>query len=168
MATKPQGGTVRSSCTDTRGRTDAPTRGVAAPATDWRLQLRPERAPRVAIDPRTGLLLLRPTPLLVGEELATVPAGQVLTLAELRARLAARCGAARACPLATAHSARVLAGVVAQDLREHRKPRWPIWRLVQDNGVLPPRWALDALFRASLLREEGRRVTRAGSGWKAV
>jgi len=105
--------------------------------------------PPLAIDPRTGLLLLRPTPLLVGEEVAKVPPGQLLTLAELRARLAARCGAARACPLATARSARVLAGVVAQDLRLRRKPRWPIWRLVQDNGVLPPRWALDALYRAS-------------------
>jgi hypothetical protein len=168
MATKPQGGTVRSSCADTKGRIGAPARGVAAPATDWGSLLRPERGPRVAVDPRTGGLLLRPTPLLVGEEVAGVPAGQLLTLGELCARLAGRFGADRACPLATAHSARVLAGVVAQDLREHRKPRWPIWRLVQNNGVLPPRWALDALYRASLLRAEGRRVTRAASGWRVA
>jgi len=167
MATQRQGGTARSSCADTKGRTGAAARGSATAPADWETQLRAERMPPLAIDPRTGLLLLRPTPLLVGEEVAKVPPGQLLTLAELRARLAARCGAARACPLATARSARVLAGVVAQDLRLRRKPRWPIWRLVQDNGVLPPRWALDALYRASMLREEGRRVTRAGGGWKA-
>lgn len=145
LAASPQGDTSRPVFKGKRECVGTFARGLPAPTMDWLSRLAPERSPRVEKDTRAGGRLLIPTPLAVGEELAKVRAGQVLTLSELRSRLAERFGADRACPLRTGQCARVLAGVVAQDLRLHRRPRWPIWRLVRDNGVLPPNWALDAL-----------------------
>ena len=29
-------------------------------------------------------------------------------------------------------------------------PRWPIWRLVRDDGTLHPKWPLDALYREAI------------------
>lgn len=135
---------------------------------NWEGKLRPEMAPKVVTDPRVGDRLLVPTPLLVGEELTRVPWGQVLSISELRQRLAHRFGADRTCPLTTGIFAAILAGAVASDLKAHRKPRWPIWRLVRDDGVLQKNWALDPLYRAATLREEGVRVTRAGATWRVL
>jgi hypothetical protein len=166
MATSPQGDSQRPACAGQKARAGSPSKGLPAPAVDWLSRLQLERMPRVVNDTRTGDRLLIPTPLAVGDELARVAFGQVVTFSQLRARLAERHGADRACPLATGIAAAVLAGVVAGELRQRRKPRWPVWRLVKDGGLLPPNWVLDPLYRASVLREEGREVRRAGAGWR--
>jgi alkylated DNA nucleotide flippase Atl1 len=134
----------------------------------WEAKLRPELAPRVVEDHRRGGRLLLPTPLLVGEAVAAVPSGQVITVGQLRRKLAERFDADRACPLMTGIFAAILAGAVADDLGQRRKPRWPIWRLVRDDGTLHPKWPLDALYRATRLREEGVRITRRHGQWAAL
>jgi alkylated DNA nucleotide flippase Atl1 len=137
-------------------------------APDWEAKLRRELAPTVVDDRRYGGRLLLPTPLLVGEAVATVPRGKVITVSELRRALAERFGADRTCPLMTGIFATVLAGAVADDLGQRRKPRWPIWRLVRDDGTLHPNWPLDALYRATRLREEGVRITHRQGHWAAI
>jgi alkylated DNA nucleotide flippase Atl1 len=134
----------------------------------WDAKLRPELAPRVVEDGRRGGRLLLPTPLLVGEALAAVPSGQVITIGQLRQALALRFGADRTCPLMTGIFATILAGAVADDLGQRRRPRWPIWRLVRDDGTLHPKWPLDALYRATMLREEGVRITHRNGHWAAI
>ena len=147
------------------------TRGVAhrtrAPL-GWAARLRPELAPRVVEDRRHGGRLLLPTPLLVGEAVAAVPSGQVITIGQLRRALAERFDADRTCPLMTGIFAAILAGAVADDLGQRRKPRWPIWRLVRDDGTLHPKWPLDPLYRATTLREEGVRITHRHGHWAAI
>lgn len=134
----------------------------------WNAKLRPELAPRVVDDPRLGGRLLLPTPLLVGEAVAAVPRGQVVTVGQLRRTLAERFDADRTCPLMTGIFATILAGAVAEDLGQRRKPRWPIWRLVRDDGTLHPKWPLDTLFRATRLREEGARITHRRGHWAVI
>lgn len=135
---------------------------------DWEVKLRPELAPKVVTDPRVGDRLLVPTPLLLGEELARVAPGGVLRFGELRQRLARRFNADRTCPMTTGIFAAILAGAVASDLKAHRKARWPIWRLVRDDGLLPENWALDPLYSAATLREEGVVVTRSRTTWRVL
>ena len=74
----------------------------------------------------------------------------------------------RTCPLMTGIFATILAGAVVDDLGQRRKPRWPIWRLVRDDGTLHPKWPLDPLYRATMLREEGVRITHRHGHWAAL
>jgi alkylated DNA nucleotide flippase Atl1 len=134
----------------------------------WQAKLRPDLQPEVVEDRRRGGTLLLPTPLLVGEIVAAIPTGQIMTMGQLRAQLAQRFHADRACPLMTGIFATILAGAVAEDLGQRRKPRWPIWRLVQDDGTLHPKWPLDSLYRAAMLREEGVRLTHHNGHWAAI
>lgn len=143
-------------------------KGMARSRTSWEAKLRPELEPRVVRDPRLGDRLLIATPLLIAEEVARVPRGEVITFSEVRARLARRFKADRTCPLTTGIFAAVVSGAAGEDITRRRKPRWPIWRLVRDNGMLSPNWPLDSRYRATLLREEGVRVTRAGETWRVL
>jgi hypothetical protein len=143
-------------------------RGMARSRANWNDKLRPALVPRVVDDPKRGDKLLIATPLLLAEEIARTPRGAVITLSELRERLAKRFDADRTCPLTTGIFAAILAGAVGDDILHERKPRWPIWRLVKDDGSLNPNWPLDARYRAALLREEGLRVTWMRTGWKVL
>jgi hypothetical protein len=141
---------------------------MARSRTGWEVKLRPELQPRVVRDPRQGDQLLIPTPLLVAEEVGRVARGKVLTLSELRTSLAKRFKADRTCPMTTGIFAAIVAGAVREDIARRRKPRWPIWRLVRDDGSLNPNWPLSGRYRAALLRDEGMTVTRAGTTWRAL
>jgi hypothetical protein len=140
---------------------------TAARRRSWDAKVRPDMEPKVVADPRLGDRLLVPTPMLLAEAIAAVPAGQVLTMTALRAQLAARFGADRTCPLTAGIFAKVIAGAVADDLTRRRPPRWPIWRLVRDDGHLPDRWPLDERWRATQLRAEGVQVGH-NNGWKVL
>ena len=144
----------------------AARKGMARTRSSWESKLRPELEPRVVKDPRLGDRLLIATPLLVAEEVARIARGDVMTFSELRARLARRFKADRTCPLSTGILATIIAGVVGDDITRRRRPRWPIWRLVRDDGTLSPNWPLDSRYRAALLREEGMRVTRTKLTWR--
>ena len=134
----------------------------------WSAKLRPELVPRVVEDSRRGGSLLLPTPRLVAETVAAIPRGHVMTFGQLRRALAERFEADATCPLMTGIFATILAGVVVEDLGQRRKPRWPIWRLVRDDGTLHPKWPLDALYRATMLRQEGVRLGRRHGHWAAL
>jgi len=120
------------------------------------------------MDKRFGDRLLLPTPLLVAELIGQVPKGHTITASKLRDSLAQRFGADRACPLMIGAFTKIIAGAVADDLTRGRKPRWPVWRLVNDDGTLATTWPLDALYRATRLREEGARLGRKGGRWQVL
>jgi hypothetical protein len=137
-------------------------------ALTWSAKLRPELEPEIVADRRLGDRLLLPTPLLMAEELTRVPVGATIPVSALRARLAQRFGADRTCPLMTGLFIKILAGVVSEDLAQRRKPRWPVWRLVNDNGTLSTTWPLDARYRATRLREEGVKLGRRAGAWQVL
>jgi alkylated DNA nucleotide flippase Atl1 len=160
------GPTLLSSASNTSTRKRA-ARGKTA-RRGWESRLRPELEPRVVADRRQAGSLLLPTPLVVGETVASIPAGRVMTVTQLRSELARRFDADRTCPLMAGIFLNVLAGVVAEDLGQGKAPRWPIWRVVRDDGALPPKWPLDALYRATVLRQEGIRLTHRHGHWTAL
>jgi hypothetical protein len=137
-------------------------------AVGWNTKLRPNLEPEIVTDKRVGDRLLLPTPLLIGAEIAAVPPGSTIRVSELRKQLAHRFGADRTCPLMTGIFIKILAGALAEDLAQRRKPRWPVWRLVADDGTLNATWPLDALYRATRLREEGVRIGRTNGHWQVL
>ncbi len=148
----------------TAGRSGAPKRRPP----DWNAKLRPNLEPEIVTDRRYGDRLLLPTPLLVAETIAQVPKGSTITLTQLRSALARRFGADRTCPLMTGIFVKIVSGAVNDDLAQRRKPRWPVWRLVNDNGTLSTTWPLDARYRATRLREEGVRLGRKAGAWQVL
>jgi hypothetical protein len=153
-----------------KGRKTVPAGGLkrTRPAKSWETKLRPDMTPKVVRDPRVGDRLLVATPMLIAAEIAAVPTGQVLTMSNLRARLAAQFSADRTCPLTTGMFAAIVAGAVREDLLKRRRPRWPIWRLVNDDGTLNPKWVLETRYRAARLREEKLDVIWAGRTWRVL
>ncbi|MDZ7652672.1 MAG: hypothetical protein U5L03_09080 [Burkholderiaceae bacterium] len=121
-------------------------------------------AQRVAGQPMASLGT-DPTIQAVAGEIEAIARGQVMTVSALRARLAERQGGKACSAAALGRCLVLLAGVVAGDLRRGRRGRWPIWRVVNDNGQLPCNWPLDARWRATVLREEGRVIRYLRSGW---
>ncbi|MFN7778136.1 MAG: hypothetical protein ACK5RK_04575 [Betaproteobacteria bacterium] len=148
--------------------TEGSGRAKPCSRTGWESRLKPELQPRIVRDARHGDRVLIATPLAVAAEIAAVPPGQLLTVAELRERLAARFGADRTCAQTAGVFASTIAGAVGDDLRAHRAPRWPVWRLIGNDGCLHDGWALDARYRATRLHEEGHTIARHGRRWKVV
>jgi len=106
-----------------------------------------------------------PSVQMTAELVAGVPRSEVITMAELGARLALRHGADECSAAGLARCLQVLAGRVADDLRRGRPGRWPIWRVINDNGQLHGNWPLDARWRAAMLRDEGQVIRHLRSGW---
>ena len=136
--------------------------------TPWRLKLRPEQAPHLVNDPRGRMLI--PTPLLVAKVLRRVPRGRLITAAGLRARLARQSGADFTCPMTTGIFLNILAGATEEALADGRRAVAPDWRVVGQDGRLPPKFPPGRARQAAHLRMEGHQVTRDGlvSGVDAV
>jgi alkylated DNA nucleotide flippase Atl1 len=133
-----------------------------------------QRSPRLRAEPRpesvadaSGARKRLPTPEMVAETIAAIPRGEVMTMRELRERLAERYGV-RGCAASVGISVQRLVRTAAALLRRGQQAPWPVWRLVRDDGTLHPGWPLDARFRASVLRNEGRAIVWTGHGWRVL
>jgi alkylated DNA nucleotide flippase Atl1 len=122
-------------------------------------------APRIKVSAQSGRRILYPTTQAVAELVAGVARGEVVTTAQLCARLAGSHGVDECSAAGLVRCLQVLAGIVAEDLRRGRPGRWPIWRVTNDNGQLHGNWPLNARWRAAMLRDEGQVIRHLRSGW---
>lgn len=106
--------------------------------------------------------MLIASPLAVQDELATVPAGRVITAPQLRARLARRFGADYTCPITTGIFLRIVAEAA---LEEARAGEVPVWRVVSENGALLEKLPGGPERQAARLKAEGVAVVRRRSRW---
>ncbi|MCA2991902.1 MGMT family protein [Gemmatimonas sp.] len=106
--------------------------------------------------------MLIASPLAVQDELATVPAGRVITAPQLRARLARRFGADYTCPITTGIFLRIVAEAA---LEEARAGEVPVWRVVSENGALLDKLPGGPERQAARLTAEGVAVVRRRSRW---
>ncbi len=127
--------------------------------TSWAAKLRPNFDPTIVADRRGRMLI--PTPMLVATTLRRVPAGRLITPAQLRARLARKAGADLACPMTTGIFLSILAGATEEAIALGRRPVAPYWRVVDESGGLSPKFPPGQARQAAHLRAEGHGVTRA-------
>ncbi|MCZ8011451.1 MAG: MGMT family protein [Gemmatimonas sp.] len=106
--------------------------------------------------------MLIASPLAVQDEVATVPAGRVITAPQLRARLARRFGADYTCPITTGIFLRIVAEAA---LEEARAGEVPVWRVVSENGALLDKLPGGPERQAARLTAEGVAVVRRRSRW---
>lgn len=134
--------------------------------TRWREKLEKTQDPKfVEIPPRMahfgkGTMLI-PTPKLVDALIRKVPKGKLVTVSELRRRLAADFGADVTCPLTTGIFVRIAAEAAEEDRANGRARVTPYWRVVKDDGSLNPNFPGGVIKQIRHLRAEGFTVDRA-------
>ena len=139
----------------------------------WREKLEnpPKGLPKVVSGPPKwekrfgGTRVLVPTPLLVDELIRKVPKRKLVTVKQIRERLAKDFKADSTCPLTTGIFIRIAAEVAEEDLREGKKQITPYWRVLKADGSLNEKFPGGTKAQAARLKKEGHRI-QPGKGKK--
>jgi hypothetical protein len=102
-----------------------------------------------------GRRVLVPTPMMVDELVRTVPKRKLITVGQIRQRLAQPFQADSTCPLTTGIFLRIISEAAEEDRQAGKNPITPYWRVVKDDGSLNPKFPGGVEAHAQKLREEG-------------
>ena len=128
--------------------------------TSFREKLHKPQAPKIVPVPLkmqktcgTGTMLI-PRPLDVDALIREVPRGRVITMGELRNRLARDAGADTACPLCVGIFVSIAAEAAEEDRAAGRKRITPYWRVVRNDGSMNPKFSGGAEAQRGRLQNE--------------
>jgi hypothetical protein len=107
-----------------------------------------------------------PAPLEVDEIMSSVPQGKLITINEIRDRLAKKHGVNFACPLTTGIFAWIAANAAEECYAAGKKDITPWWRTLKTGGELNPKYPGGTGEQASRLMSEGHTIV-PGKGKKA-
>ncbi len=133
----------------------------------WREKMeRPQEPKLVQVPPKmsrfgSGMMLI-PTPKLVDQIVRQVARGRLVTVGEIRRKLAADFSADVTCPLTTGIFVRIVAEASEEDRANGRKRVAPYWRVIKDDGSLNPKFPGGEQLQARYLRREGFSVANQG------
>jgi hypothetical protein len=133
----------------------------------WREKMeRPQEAKLVRVPPKMsqfgkGMMLI-PTPKLVDAIVRQVRKGRLVTVGEIRRKLAADFSADVTCPLTTGIFIRIVAEASEEDRANGRKRIAPYWRVIKDDGSLNPKFPGGEQLQARNLRREGFSIAHQG------
>jgi len=129
--------------------------------TPWRDKLTKDQPARIVFVPpgKRGMAchgqVLIPKPIDVDAQIRKVRRGRLVTIAQLRERLARDYGADDTCPMCTGIFIRITAEAAEEDRRAGRKRITPWWRVVREDGSLNVKLPGGGRTQRSRLREEG-------------
>ena len=135
--------------------------------TTWREKLEKPQEPRVVkVPPKMsrfgqGMMLI-PTPKLVDNLIRRIPKGKLVTVSELRRRLAADFAVDMTCPLTTGIFVRIAAEAAEEDRMNGRKRITGYWRVVKEDGTLNPKFPGGVNQQSRYLHREGLAIVRNG------
>lgn len=141
--------------------------------TSWRAKLEKPQEPKVVdIPPKmarfgTGTMLI-PTPILVDQVVRKVRKGKLVTVGQVRRKLARDHRADVTCPLTTGIFLRIAAEAAEEDRAHGRQRVTPYWRVIKDDGSLNPKFPGGVARQARNLRNEGFGVITRGKKPPAV
>lgn len=134
----------------------------------WRDKLERRQEPKLVRIPAKmaarfgkGFMLI-PTPKLVDEIIRKVPKGKLVTVGEIRKKLARDHHADVTCPLTTGIFLRIAAEAAVEDQENGAKRFTPYWRVVRDDGGFNPKLPGGVNGQTRRLRAEGFDVVRKG------
>jgi alkylated DNA nucleotide flippase Atl1 len=112
-----------------------------------------------------------PSPREVDEIMRSVPKGKVITIQEIRSRLARRHNATIGCPLTTGIFAWIAAHAADEEAREGKKMITPYWRTLKSGGALNEKYPGGIEDQRAKLESEGHTVSMKGKkyvveGWQ--
>jgi len=135
--------------------------------TSWREKLdKPQEVKVVIISPKmsrfgSGTMLI-PTPKLIDEMIRKVPKGKLVTVSELRRKLARDFRTDVTCPLTTGIFVRIAAEAAEEDRANGRKRIAPYWRVIKDDGSMNPKLPGGIARQTRYLLAEGFAVANKG------
>jgi hypothetical protein len=115
--------------------------------------------PRMAKRLGSGTMLI-PKPLDVDALIRKTKKGKLVTVSEIRSRLARDNNVDTTCPLTTGIFVRIVAEAAEEDRRNGKKQVTPYWRVIRDDGSLNDKFPGGAAAQARRLKEEGHSVLR--------
>lgn len=139
----------------------------------WREKIETTQEPKlVRLSPKMSRLgegiMLVPTPRLVEDVVRRIPKGKVITVGEIRRKLAADFSADVTCPLTTGIFVRIIAEAAEEERAAGRKIVTPYWRVIKDDGGLNPKFPGGITKHGRLLRSEGFSLSRKGKSGGSV
>ena len=105
----------------------------------------------------TGTMLI-PKPLDVDALIRKARKGKLITVSEIRSKLARDNGVDVTCPLTTGIFVRIAAEAADEDARNGRKQVTPYWRVIRDDGSLNEKFPGGAKAQSRRLKEEGHSI----------
>jgi hypothetical protein len=102
----------------------------------------------------TGTVVI-PAPREVDEIMRSAPRGKLITINQIRARLAKRHGASIGCPITTGIFSGIAARAAEEDAAEGKKDITPYWRTLKVGGVLSDKFPGGVEAQAQKLKAEG-------------
>ena len=136
-----------------------------------KLQSPPEGLPKVVEVPAGwerrmgGRKVLVPTPLLVDGQIRKVKKGKLVTVNQIRKKLAKDFKAESTCPMTLGIFLRIISEAAEQDRQDGKKRIAPYWRVVKNDGSLNPKFPGGVKAQAARLKEEGHKIV-PGKGKK--
>jgi alkylated DNA nucleotide flippase Atl1 len=105
----------------------------------------------------TGTVVI-PDPLEVNEIMRSVPKGKLITINQIREKLAKRHGATIGCPITTGIFATMAARAAEEDAAEGKKDITPYWRTLKVGGTLSDKFPGGREAQAAKLKAEGHTI----------
>lgn len=139
------------------------------PRKSWREKLRDSKGL-----PKTGPIegkmtrrwgsgtMVIPAPIEVDDIMKHVPKGRLITINEIRAKLAARHKVNLCCPITTGIFAWMAAHAAEEEAAEGRKRVTPYWRTLKSGGLLNEKYPGGLPKLKARLTAEGHRVVKKG------
>ena len=106
----------------------------------------------------TGMMLI-PKPLDVDALIRKTKKGKLVTVSEIRSRLARDNKVEVACPLTTGIFIRIAAETAEEDRKNGRKQITPYWRVIRDDGSLIKKFPGGVEEQSRRLKSEGHLIT---------
>jgi len=106
----------------------------------------------------SGTMLI-PKPLDVDALIRKARKGKLLTVSEIRSRLARDNKVDTTCPLTTGIFVRIVAEAAEEELRDGKKRVTPYWRVIRDDGSLNEKFPGGVNAQASRLKAEGHSIS---------
>ncbi len=103
-----------------------------------------------------------PAPREVDAIMKRVPSGQVITINQIRERLAKKHGATMTCPITTGIFAWIAAHAAEEQRAAGKTETTPYWRTLKGDGELNPKYPGGLELQRELLIEEGHQVVKKG------
>ncbi len=109
----------------------------------------------------TGTVVI-PAPLEVDKIMKKVPKGKLITINEIRKKVAKKHKATIGCPITCGIFARIAAGVAEEEKKQGKKRITPYWRTLKLGGVINEKYPGGVAGQKKLLEKEGHKVVKKG------
>ncbi len=109
-----------------------------------------------------------PAPKEVDEIMKRVPKGKLITINQIREKLAQKHGASIGCPITTGIFAYIAANAAEEEAREGEKDITPYWRTLKTGGVINEKYPGGVEVQRKLLEKEGHKVIQKGKNYIVV